>query len=274
MMTHKLREQLKHSVSHCTLDGRLWLNPNQSENLFDVVSRMRRFIVDSNSDWKRLSRKSANRNVAFIVGRTVETEEDNLSGVFFSHKVDLTNNNLFGFGLQVLGDHLLVCLHRIDPAFRLIFDQEKLDRESRPRKQRTEPEFLDRQAREQEAIDAEKREILLVLGVRHITELPDRKNLVEQERRLLTAIQSASPLAYYNWEISVLSARQCYALMLIQKRRMRHEFGLPDYRNVFGDVTLVQNALFMRSGILSNDDAPRRMLGYTGMPDLVCQRSV
>src|SRR5438132_588739 len=124
MMTPKLREQLEHSVSHLTLDGRLWLNLNRSENLFDVISRMRRVIVDSNSGWKRLSHQAANRNVAFIIGKTVQTEEDNLRGVFFSPKVDLTNNNLFGFGLEKLGGRLFVGLHRIDHAFSLIFDQE------------------------------------------------------------------------------------------------------------------------------------------------------
>src|SRR5438093_966397 len=149
MATQKLKEQLKHSISHCALDGpRLWQNPFQSENLFEVVVRMERYVVDSNSNWKAESKISKNRNVAFILGQTVTTEEDNLKSLYFSRKVNMSNNNLFYFGLDDITGELLVALERLDTAFSLTFDRAKLNEESRLRSKRTDHEFQLRQSEE------------------------------------------------------------------------------------------------------------------------------
>ena len=274
MMTDKLREQLKHSVSHCTMDGRLWPNPIQRENLFQVLEGMERYIVDSNSNWKAESKEPRNKDVAFIIGRTVDTEEDNLKGLLFSPKVDVTNNNIFGFGLEDVAGLRLVALHRLDRYFKLIFDPVKLDEESKPRTKRTNVENVLSEKRAIASIEQEKSVILDILGVHRIADLPERKALANKERDLLGCIRSNAIHCRYNWKLSVEVARRCYALLLIQQRRMRSEFALPGYRNVFGDMTLVQNGIFLRAGILSADKAPKTMLSYTGLTEVVCRKSL
>ncbi len=275
LMTPELREQLKHSVSHCTLEGRrLLVNPMQTEDLFEVIAGMVRFIVDTNSNWKAESRAPENKGVAFILGKTVTMEEDNLKSLYFSQKVDISNNNLFHLGLEELGGNTLVVLERLDKPYALIFDQRKLVEESMPRAQRTDPEFQSRQRRQLLAVDEERRCILDLLHVKRIGDLPLRNKIEAVEAEILEFVRDRAPLCRYDWWRSVEVARRCYALLLIQKGGIRTEFADPAYRHVFGDVTLVQNALFLRAGILSNDHAPKRMAGYTGLRELVCRGSV
>ena len=44
------------------------------------------------------------------------------------------------------------------------------------------------------------------------------------------------------------------------------EFNDDNNRNIFGDTSLLQNALWLHSRIISNDNALKKMVGYTRMP--------
>jgi hypothetical protein len=51
----------------------------------------------------------------------------------------------------------------------------------------------------------------------------------------------------------------------MEKLAIRTEFASPDYDNVFGDTAAIQNALFLKAAILSEDKQLRRMAGYVGL---------
>ena len=273
-MTDELREQIKHSASHCTLDGQLWANPFQDENLFAVVAGMERYIVDQHANWMAESKEEKNKNVAFIIGTTIDTETPDLKGLFFSSKIDVTHNNIFLLGIKKLNNQPFVVLSRFDRYFRLCFDLKKLEEESQPYKERIDPRFKNRQQATTAAIAMEKSAVLTILGIDAIANLAPRKALANQEKQRLEFIKFAAPLSRNHWNLSAEVARRCYSLLLVQKRKIRNEFDDPNNPNLFGDTALVQNALFLRASILSDDYAAKTMLGYTGLSELVCRKSV
>src|SRR5438128_8399818 len=78
----RLHDQMKHPVSWFTPEGQHLANPYEIENLLDTLMGMERYVVDTNSHWRMESKKPENRNKAFILGRTVTDEEENLKAVF------------------------------------------------------------------------------------------------------------------------------------------------------------------------------------------------
>jgi hypothetical protein len=69
----------------------------------------------------------------------------------------------------------------------------------------------------------------------------------------------------------------CYAALLMEDdaigKKTRDEFNLVDgagnpKRNLFGDTRLIQNALWLKSRIISSDGAVTRMASYLGVPEI------
>jgi hypothetical protein len=44
---------------------------------------------------------------------------------------------------------------------------------------------------------------------------------------------------------------------------------MSDYRNVFGDTGLIQNALILKARILSKDNAVKRMVKFFAIPEII-----
>jgi hypothetical protein len=59
-----------------------------------------------------------------------------------------------------------------------------------------------------------------------------------------------------------------YSRLLLSSKVARNEFAKPNYPNVFGDLHLVQNALFFNAGFASNDNAVVSMARFCGLPRL------
>ncbi len=79
---------------------------------------------------------------------------------------------------------------------------------------------------------------------------------------MLASIRAGVSACVNNYLKAIDIARRCYALLLMEKIKIRNEFASPDYDNVFGDTTAIQNALFLKAAILSEDKQLRRMAGY------------
>ena len=86
----QLVKQRKHAVSCCKLDGEYWPTLDEKENLFEVVGQMKRYVVDTNSNWQAESAKPENRDKAFILGKTITDEQDDLRGLFLVQKSNWT----------------------------------------------------------------------------------------------------------------------------------------------------------------------------------------
>jgi hypothetical protein len=76
---------------------------------------------------------------------------------------------------------------------------------------------------------------------------------------------------FHNYVVAADVAEFCYAALLLESddvgEKTRKEFDSSG-RNIFGDTRLIQNALWLKSRILSDDRAVRRVAEYIAMPEM------
>lgn len=266
------REQMKHSFSWYGLDGEYLRTGFHKEDLLSVLMKMERFMVDTNFPWQNEAKKSENENKAFIIGQTVSDEQDDLWGVYFGPSVDITNNNLFDFGMEKFRGVPFLTIRRLDPHFRLILNKQGMKEESRPRAKRTGPEFLERERKHMADVAGMKQSILSVLAVPDLASLPPAPYTERKKAQIIGIIRAKAPLSLKKYWNAVEVACLCYSALLLEQDsvgdKTRNEFEDPTRRNVFGDTRLVQNALWLKSRILSRDNAVKRMVEYIGMPEI------
>jgi hypothetical protein len=263
----ELDRQLGHAFSCYTLEGKHLPHPHEKENLLAVLVQQERYVVDGNSNWKEESKNPVHRNKAFVIGRTLWDEEYNLKGIYFSRKVDITNNNLFTLGIidGANGHEKLMQIERIDAAYRSIFDEASLTEESKPKEKRTAPKFIERERERMEQIIEQKKVMLLILGIKDILQAENETLIAPKRKQLAEIIKKAVPSCLANYGVAVETARFCYALLLTNRKDIRQEFSDQAYRNVFGDMLALLDALFLGANILSGDTALGEMAGYAGI---------
>lgn len=223
------------------------LGNSSGEDLFNVIARLNPLIVDSRAEWKKLSLAEPNR--AFILGRTVSSEADNLEGVFFNCKIAGGRRNVFLLGLEPVNHFTVITIHRLDSDFKSCFAGPL------PRLGQMLPSEHDQWN------DPRKREVL-------------RDEILEIVRifpkELLRAkIKESAHLAFKNYPLSCKVAEWAYALLLQETANHDKEeckkFVAND-ENLFGDTSLIQEALFLSAGILSkNHSHIRPMASYCGI---------
>jgi hypothetical protein len=265
------RDFVGHAFTFCSLSGEIQQLEGR-ENLFEVVAQMERYIVDTNSNWKTEATRTENRNKAFIIGKTIMDEQDNIAGLLFGPNTNIQNNNIFVMGIYRPRDSNTeprILLERLDQYYRGVFNEESLlaaSKSRRERRQQKDTEFLEYEGQLAAGVENEKQALLLLLGkLKDISELPLPDELKEKRLQFLAAIQREALNCSGDYLRAVNVARHCYALLLMEKLKMRTEFAKPGYLNVFGDTAIIQNALFMRAEILSSDKPLKRMASYAGL---------
>ena len=260
-----------HSVSFCTLDGRYVPFEGEREDLFEVLGRMERYVVDTNSNWKSAAAKPQNKDKAFILTKTLTDEQEDIDGLFFGPKTDTHNDNIFLLGVfcPAYSAVPLMMLDRLDHHYEGVFDKERLLAASLPAKEKKavrDKDYLAYRKQFENGVEQEKAVILRALGISDILQLPSPKELEVKRHLFRNYITSVAPFAVLNFEKSIDVARHCYSLLLMECERVRTEFSKPDYYNVFGDTRIIQNAVFANASILSADKGLKRMAGYAGIP--------
>jgi len=266
-----LHEQAKHSVSCYGVNGEHLKNDFDKEDLLAVIMQMERYMIDSNVAWEGEVIKPANRNKAFIIGGTIADEKENLESVLFSKKVDISNNNIFGFGMNNLKGKPYLMIDRFDEYYRKIFDEGKLRQESRPRATRADMEFLEMEREHMANVLDLKQRILAILNLPDVANLPSVDETERKKTKIIQSVRSKAPSCFKDYWKAVEVASYCYAALLLERdevgKKTRNEFS-DQKRNVFGDTLLVQNALWLNSRILSNDKAVGRIVEYLALPEI------
>jgi hypothetical protein len=258
--------QRKHAFSVYSINGDHYPHADEREELLYVLSNRECYVVDSNSDWQKEAAKPENKEKAFVIGRTVTDEQWNRKAVFFGKQVNITNNNLFILAPEDIRCERVICLHRLDEYYRCILDEQSLTDESRPIEQReSDISFKLWQKDRFESIEQEKRAILLLLGLRDISDLKQPKDLSKERGQVFSFVQAAAPRSMGHYRRAVEIARHCYLLLLIERRDIRTAFSNPDDINVLNDTFLLQNAVFLGAGIMTHDRALKRMARYAGL---------
>lgn len=217
------------------------------EDLFGVVSRSDPLIVDNCAEWKNLSLEKPNR--AFILGRTVSSEADNLEGVFFNREIIGGRLNVFLLALHRVNHVTVIAIHRLDRGFKSCFAGPL--------------PTLGKMLPDERAQwnDPGKRRMLRDKVLEMVRIFPTEL--------LLAKIKECAPLAFKNYRLSCCVAEWAYALMLQEaasKDKEECQKVTSNHENLFGDTNLVQEAMFFKAGILSkNAQHIRPMTSYCGI---------
>jgi len=266
----------KHAITFLTPNGKE--KGSTQGNLFEVIQNYeRRFVVDNHIDWFGLSGLPENSNVAFILGTTTDRETCFLKSLFEDKTGKLkVRQNVFMFGMQspkrptqqeVLAGNLPpltpdLVISRLDEYATLVMDMEGIRKFEQPGgdKGKFDSSW---------SIADEKKKLLALLSVKEIEEieqmpeLPDRQ-LKDDEFRL--EIERKKPKCFKRFWESNDVARLAYSRLLLFSNKTRNEFAKPNYANVFGDLHLIQNALFFNAGFASKDKAVVSMAKFCGLP--------
>jgi hypothetical protein len=276
----RVRDFAKHSFSFYRETGEHIEHPFDTENLLTLLMGMERYIIDSNVPGSvGEAKKPENRNKAFILGQTFTDERENLEDAILGPLADNLNNNLFEFGFigcEIRGlptPCLILC--RLDPFLRATTDAKGLRLESRPRVKRIkdDPDFIERERKHTADVRQFKRIILdEILCWPDVTSLPPPEFIERKKTQLIEIIRSKTSMCFANYWNAVQVASLCYGALLLEPDKIgvktRNEFCEPNRRNVFGDARLIQNALWLKARILSNDGAVRRMAEYLSLSEI------
>ena len=261
------------SISFHTFTGEHLKSSPSQENLFGFLSGRDRFLCDSNSTWKSEVVKPENQSKAFILGHTVLDETDDVQGNIFGKKVDCNFGNIFVFTLPTCPPGvLLLAIERYNSEFQKRFDPNQIKLASMERVKKTDPKYQQAEAELIEKVRTEKQNILSVLKLTNLADLPPIEVAQQKQKDLIKYIRIEGRKCFSDYRTSMNIAGLCHAALLLEQDeigvKMRKEFNDPDRRNVFGDVLLLRDALWFNARILSNDRAIMRMAEYLSLPGI------
>ena len=216
------------------------------EDLFQVIMGMDRVVIDSCAEWKQRSLREPER--AFILGRTIDNEADNLEGVFFNKEIKGGRRNVFLLNATPFNGLAVISIDRLDTHFKAIF------RGTLPRLGEMSP------TERTKWNDPAKR--------RHLRDSVAQTVATLSSEILRARIKATVPQAFKNFVVSCNIAEWAYSL-LIQETSHRDKTELTKFNNnherLFGDTQLIQEALLLKASILSDNIHVQRMASYCGI---------
>ena len=228
-----------------------WLQTDGTElystqgNLFDKIRSMKKcFVVDSNAEWFSAAAKYP--DVASVLGTTIDKETGRLESVFANSRGRKVRPNVFDFGVKfevVSGLRVpLLIIRQLDEMYANVMDLAALRKfdatnDSRPR----------------ETLPLRKKQILNLLSVNRLEDLPTKGKCLEKDESLKQQIQARAGRCVRNFARCVEVSEFAYARLLIRDRAARNSFSIDINPNVFGDAELIHNALFFGAQALSED---------------------
>jgi hypothetical protein len=120
-------------------------------------------------------------------------------------------------------------------------------------------------------IEREKAVIRKLLGIQKASDLPPADKLEKKIAGTKNEIMRHAPECKHNMDKAKTLVCMCYACLLMEDKEPkmnqgpRYEFDLPEYENVFGDMYVVQTAIYLRASILTRDGPQTQMASYAGI---------
>lgn len=263
----------KHAITFLTFVGKEMLSTQR--NLFDAIQSFeRRVVVDNHIDWFGLSGLPENSNTAFILGTTTDRESSPLNLLLedLSGKPKV-RKNVFMFGMKspthedILAGHRtpLLVISQFDEYATTILDMDGIRKFDQPGGEKSKWDSS-------RSINDEKQKILDLLEIKNVGETARLKDIKPLDGKLRLSIEQQRSKCFKRFWESNDVARLAYCRLLLGKdresRKARKEFEAEHYPNVFGDLHLMQNALFFNAGCASDDKAVRKMAAFCGIERL------
>jgi len=204
---------------------------SQGEDLFKTIQGMERVIVDNNAEWKKRSLAEPHR--AFILGQAIDNEKSDLEGEFFNEEIREGRNNVYLLGLDFRNEPGKILIDRLDSQFRAFFKSP-----------------LPRLFEEVTTWNDPDKRLKLRDRIAKLTSFFTEKQM--QER-----INEQLPRCVGNFVLSCCTAEFTYALLLVNiyhKDSSEREKFIQNHKNLFGDTSMIRDALFFDAQILSDDE--------------------
>lgn len=271
----RIRKILEHSQSRYDFSGKHIPHEFEKENVLEVLSKLDAYVIDTNSEWKKECK--AHPEKAFVMSPSLSRENENTRELILDiRRAKL--GNIFSVGIDMRIKSVIV--ERIDEPFRHAFDIPKLSEASRGK-----GDALTRQkAQNWKTIEIEKRLIIDHIGLAFLfaeilnspflnayresdkaSDLPAPDKVPKVMELLKSDIKRRLPQCRYDIGKSKIAAEACYATLLMEEKQIRAEFDEPNYAHVFGDMYIVQTALYLNAKILTKDKPLTKMAGYAGI---------
>ena len=272
----------EHSFALYDYHGKQIAHPNIKENLLKIISERDIYIVDSNSLWKKECLAPENSKKAFIICPALAHENPNTKDLILNATRSKLGN-IFSFGIDASLNCILIDL--IDEPFKDVFDIVKLRQASKQKPVTPQAVW--------NGIEIEKqkiRDIIRPMLERMISVVPYGSTFLKSGLAADLPPQSETQVMADAFKIIIRQMRLaddslyqvaksqklallCYATLLFddkQERKdegTRFEFDCPQYENVFGDMHIVQAAIYFKASILTIDKKLEQMASYA---DLKC----
>jgi hypothetical protein len=279
---HQAFRAREHSFAMYDFHGKPIPHPNSKEDLLKIISEREIYIVDSNSLWKKECLAHENSQKAFIICPALSRENPNTEDLILNATRSKLGN-IFSFGIDASLNFILI--DRIDEPFKDVFDILRLRRAS---KQKPEPT-----AEVWNGIEIEKDKIRDIIrqmfakmtergGVPvgtvfmksgRAADLPsntDTQVMADAFKIIIKQMRLADDSLYQVSKSQKLS-HLCYATLLLEDKQerkdegTRFEFDCPQYEHVFGDMHIVQTAIYLKASILTIDKKLEQMASYANV---------
>lgn len=276
--SERIQKAFEHSRTLYDLNGNHIPHDFEKENLRDVISQRDMYICDTNSAWKEECEKPENLGKAFIITPALAHETTNLFDLILDKKRRKLGN-IFNFGIDDRLNYLII--ERIDEAYQYEFDialLRKASKEDGPfyekHKAKRSAENLIEKSRAIFNIDLD---ILVSANsgqppvnltfwtTRKACDLPSPQEMKYATDRMKNNIKQRYPTCRYNLKNTSNLVATCHRTLLLEDLKIRAEFDDPQKINVFGDMHILQAAIYLGANILSKDVRLQTMASYAGI---------
>lgn len=265
---------LEHSCSMYDFSGKHIPHEFEKENLLDVISQREIYVVDSNSDWKKECKENLGK--AFIISPALSRENPNTKDLILeASRCKL--GNIFSVGIDANLNCILV--DKIDEPFHYAFDNPKITEASRGKGETVAKQKAEIWGQIEEEKKRFRFEIFVAtLDLGSITlpfnnsgkacDLPSPDAMQNAIDRSKNNVKRRLSECKYNVKKSKRVVELCYVTLLLEDaepKGIRSEFDEPRYEHVFGDMYILQMAVYLGANIMTKDKKLEKMASYTGI---------
>jgi hypothetical protein len=262
------------AISIHDFNGKFIQASMSKKNLLDVITHCKnKYVCDSNSSWKEQAADKTNRAKIFLLSNPTMDEQKDFYNNLFATDLHLTNRNIYI--TSILPEAAGVAIEHFTEELWKARDKNNLRKLSQDRVKGIDAEFVESEKDFMTGVQIDKQNILTILNGFDLNNITSDSSGREEANNLKSSIvkkiHAAGSKCYRNYFLCNEVVYLCYATLLLEIDsvgiKTRKEF-FEQKRNVFGDITIVRDALWLNAKILSNDNAIKRMVSYLNLPKI------
>jgi len=259
---------LDHSYSMYDYYGNHIPHIKEKINLINEIRNIETYILDNNSVRKTEIVKHSDK--AFIISATVARENQNPKSLLFDGTF-YKSKNVFVVGPLV--NYGRVLIDRVDEEYQHVFDMQKFtegsDKKSGAYAKDKRKNWIDSFVTKDEIctdifvplLSPETNQCGFMQTTKAV-ELPRPDAIGNVIQKFKADIKKRLPDCKYKFNKSIVAARKCFCVSLLENKVVRNQYDDPDNANLFGDMQLLAIAIYLGAKIATEDKGLKKMAGY------------